>query len=111
MNYLRKGKASSSSDRATSADKWEWSLWNLGYSDGKLIIQKHPFFIKRYKGMRAIPELPVVPIQFVDDANNVRATLIDSGRRYYTMMCEEHSYWYYKGKVKSRPTNEASSRL
>jgi len=38
MNYLRNGKASSSSDRATSADKWEWSLWNLGYSDGNLII-------------------------------------------------------------------------
>ena len=98
MNYLRKGKASSSSDRATSPDKWEWSLWNLGYSDGKLIVQRCPFFIKRYRGMRAISALPVIPIQFVDDPNNVRATLIYRGRCYYTMMCEEHSYWYYKGR-------------
>jgi hypothetical protein len=44
MNYLCKGKASSSSDRASSAGKWEWSLWDLGYSDGKLITQRYPFF-------------------------------------------------------------------
>jgi len=44
--------------------------------------------------MRAISELPVEQIQFVDDPNNVRATLIDRGRRYHTMMCNEHSHWY-----------------
>ena len=61
--------------------------------------------------MRAISELSIVPIQIVDDPNNVRATLIDRGRRYHTTMCEEHSYRYYKGKVERRPTNEASSRV
>lgn len=91
------GKKEKSSPHPT--DKWVLSLWNLAYDDGKLRRKSHTVEIYRFYGNCFIPDLPVFPVRFSDNKEELEAELIQRGKRYYRIVCDRQSYMRYNGLV------------
>jgi hypothetical protein len=80
-------------------DRWELKLWNLSYKSRKIVRESYTFFINRYHGERAILDLPVFPTTFMHDHDAVKNDLIERGRHYYRIICDEQSHMRYNGLV------------
>lgn len=81
------------------ADRWELALWNLVYDNGTLQRRAHTIYVDRFNGERAIADLPAFPTKFAPGQGDLRKELIERGKRYYRIICDEQSHMGYNGPV------------
>ncbi|KAI1504847.1 hypothetical protein F5X99DRAFT_370075 [Biscogniauxia marginata] len=81
------------------ADKWELSMWNLAYDNGRLRRKSYTVYIHRFYGAKSILDLPAFPTKFAQDQERLRAQLIERGKRYHGIICEGQSHMRYNGLV------------
>ncbi|KAH7157947.1 hypothetical protein B0J13DRAFT_543154 [Dactylonectria estremocensis] len=97
--HLSRNKAKSPLSDPHPADRWELALWNLAYHNGRLRRRAHIVYVHRFYGERAIADLPAFPIKFAPNQEVLRAHLIERGKRYHRIICDEQSYMRYHGTV------------
>ncbi|OTA96207.1 hypothetical protein M434DRAFT_141672 [Hypoxylon sp. CO27-5] len=81
------------------ADRWELSLWNLAYDNKRLRRQSHNVSINRFYGEKSISDLPAFPTKFSRNPGALRDELIERGKRYHAIICDEQSHMRYNGFV------------
>lgn len=81
----------------TGPSRWRVKVWNLAHNDGKLTRQQSRFYIDEFQGEKEISELPIFPIEFMNDDGMLKDNLIDRGKQYYKIICEDPSHMRYKG--------------
>ncbi|KPM37615.1 hypothetical protein AK830_g8977 [Neonectria ditissima] len=82
-----------------ATDRWELSLWNLVYRNGKLGRQSHRVYINRFHAERCISDLPAFPTRCAENQEELRAELIKRGKRYYDIICDKQSHMRYNGPI------------
>lgn len=80
-------------------DRWQLTLWNLAYENGCLRRRARVVYVNRFYGVQAITELAAFPTKFAPDPEALRSQLIDRGKRYYRIVCDQQSYMRYNGLV------------
>ncbi|KAI8674623.1 AAA domain-containing protein [Fusarium keratoplasticum] len=80
-------------------DRWQLTLWNLAYDNGRLRRRARIIYVNRFYGVQAITDLAAFPTKFAPDPEALRSQLIKRGRRYYRIICDEQSYMRYNGFI------------
>ncbi|UPK96024.1 hypothetical protein LCI18_006959 [Fusarium solani-melongenae] len=99
ITHLSFNKTTSPLINPHPADQWELALWNLAYDNGSLRRRARTVHVNRFYGPRVITELPAFPTRFAPDQEATRSQLIERGKRYYRIICNQQSYMRYNGPV------------
>ncbi|KAI1408648.1 hypothetical protein F5Y13DRAFT_182548 [Hypoxylon sp. FL1857] len=99
VTHISKNESESPLSNPHPADRWELSLWNLAYDNKRLRRQSHSVSINRFYGEKAISELPAFPTKFAQNPEVLRDELIERGKRYHAIICDEQSHMRYNGLV------------
>ncbi|KAJ3467742.1 hypothetical protein MRS44_005306 [Fusarium solani] len=99
ITHISHNKAESPLVRPHPTDCWKLDLWNLAYDNGRLRRRARPVRLNRFYGVRAISDLAAFPTKFAPDQRGLRSQLIERGKRYYRIVCDQQSYMRYNGPV------------
>lgn len=91
-------------------DRWELSLWNLIYRNGRLGRQGYKIYISRFHAEKCISDLLDFPINYAENQKELRSELIKRGKRYYDIICDMQSHMRYNGLVISEKPYHVSAR-
>ncbi|KAK8875224.1 hypothetical protein PGQ11_005738 [Apiospora arundinis] len=87
--------------------RWEVEGYCIDYDGVRFGYTKQTESIKHYYGYRTIKDLELVPMQFVENSETVRARLIARGKRFTELHGQHHLMHDSVGSFLPNPHNEA----
>ncbi|KAM0418755.1 hypothetical protein ACHAPT_012353 [Fusarium lateritium] len=101
ITHLSANKTESPLVEPHPGDSWKLDLWSLTYDSG--VLQRGAFTVhqQRFYGERNITDLAAFPAGSSPDHQALRSQMIERGKRYYRIVCDQQSYMRYDGLVLS----------
>ncbi|KAL8831484.1 MAG: hypothetical protein Q9170_005268 [Blastenia crenularia] len=89
-------------------------VWNLQVVAGHLVRHMSQIAIDEYDGSRLIETLPVFPCKYAgsdDEARSLRETLVERGKRYFSIIKQPHAYMDYNGLTRDSEPRKYNGRV
>lgn len=97
--------------RILPTDGFTIDCWSLG-SDGSSYVPKlERFSIRKFVGRQPIVSLPVYPLRLDPNAENVRKSFIEQGRRFLDLTLQPFAHKMLTGKTLDEPSHEIDAQV